>query len=49
MAADLEQQDQPSTGTERETWQAPQVIRFATAGAGGGDTVSSADGETSKS
>jgi hypothetical protein len=38
-----------SAEISRAAWQAPQVTRFAAAGAEAGNTTSSGDGETSKS
>jgi len=49
VAADFIERDEPSDGTGREPWQAPRVTRFSAAGASGGESTTSGDGETSKS
>ena len=46
---DLNEQDPSPAGSGRMPWQAPYVIRFATAGAEAGDSGGGVDGETTKS
>jgi hypothetical protein len=46
---DLKEQGSPPPGSERKPWQAPCLIRFATAGAEAGDNGGGADGESTKS
>jgi hypothetical protein len=46
---DLNEQDSLAAGSERKPWQAPYLIRFATAGAEAGDSGGGADGESTKS
>ncbi len=46
---DLNEQNSPPAGSKRKPWQAPCLIRFATAGAEEGETGGGPDGETSKS
>ena len=46
---DLNAQDSPPACSERKPWQAPYVIRFATAGAEAGDAGGGPDGDSTKS
>ncbi len=46
---ELNEQDSPPAGSKREPWQAPCVIRFATAGAEAGDNGGGQDGDSTKS
>jgi hypothetical protein len=46
-SVDLNEQDGPPAGSK--PWQAPRLIRFATAGAEAGDSGGGVDGDSTKS
>lgn len=49
MSGDHNHRDESFAAGPRLPWRRPEVTRFGAAGAEGGETTSSADGETDKS